>query len=389
MLVGVLTARLLGPSGRGELALVMNAMGLTLPLTSLGLKQAAAYFIGKEGYQDELLMAIHRVVAPLATLATVAGAVGLMMWSGDVKLTAVLIVGLSVYCLARIRFDYACGLYLARTRIYEFNLLTVIRAVLELCAVWVFLVYSRSVVAYVFAAAISYVLAFFLAARRQRSSAAPAIAPMEFAVLRTVVSKGVLYALPMFVMGLNYSADVLMLGRFREASSVGIYSVAVMLVSGLWFLPNIVNLVVFAHGVAVPRERATDYSRVVFQRSLKTVTYGLPLALLGAFLAGPVVGFVFGEEFRPAARAFVWLLPGAYLMLFFKLLNGDLAARGRPDVATRVFGLAFIVNLALNLWWIPLHGYIGAAAASTVSYAIGAAMFLRNYLRITGIRPRT
>jgi O-antigen/teichoic acid export membrane protein len=159
-----------------------------------------------------------------------------------------------------------------------------------------------------------------------------------------------------------------------------------MLVSGLWFLPNIVNLVVFAHGVTVPRHEADAYSQAVFGRSLKTVIFGIPLALFGALAAETVVATVFGDEFREAARAFVWLLPGAYLMLFFKLLNGDLAARGRPDIATRVFSIAFVINLALNLWWIPPHGYIGAAAASTVSYALGAGMFLLSYRRITGVR---
>lgn len=387
--LAILTSRLLGVSGRGSLALILNAIGLVLPLTGLGLKQSAAYFIGKHDVRELRVLAVQACVAPVAGALTLFGAMLLLIIADDIVLGPTLSAWLSVFILSRIAFDYLSGLLLARARIYVLNSLTVLRSALETASAAGMVIAFQDVEAYFVGIAAGSGVAASTALLtvwrlRPGGEAAGSPARQPFLVdVRMLVAKGVMYAAPMFVMGLNYGVDIVMLGALTNIATVGLYSVAVTTVNAIWFLPGIVNVVVFSHGVATRSTEADAYSRTIFRNAMRVMLILLPVVVAFGFFAERFIRLVFGGEFAPAAPALVLLLPGAYLMVLFKLLNGDLAARGFPGVAFRAFSIALIVNIGANLLLIPAYAHVGAAVASTLSYTAGAAVFLHVYLKIT------
>ncbi|NIR61792.1 MAG: hypothetical protein GWO02_21060, partial [Gammaproteobacteria bacterium] len=48
-----------------------------------------------------------------------------------------------------------------------------------------------------------------------------------------------------------------------------------------------------------------------------------------------------------------------------RLLSADLNGRGLPASVARVNVAMALVNIALNLWWIPIWGAAGSAAATS------------------------
>lgn len=389
VVLSVVTSRLLGVSGRGELALVLNAVGLVFPLTCLGVKQATAYFIGKEQVPAAEMLRMQALLAPSAGILTTLGALVVLSVAKDLSADSVLVAFILVNSLGRISFDFLCGIFLAQARIYELNLLTLIRATLELSAVGAMLLLEPSTESYLAGSSIAYLAASVAALVLLRTIVRslplrpPAGAARPLLRVREVLRKGLLFALPMFIMGLNYGVDVAMLGALASSHAVGLYAVAVTFITALWYLPNIVNLVVFSHGVTVAPEQAHRYSRAIFRNGLKVMLLALPVVAILGMLASDIIRVAFGGDFVPAGAAVLALLPGGYLMLLFKLFNGDLAARGRPEVALRSFVLALVVNIAGNWLLIPPFGHVGAAIASSISYSLGATWFLYLYLRVT------
>jgi Na+-driven multidrug efflux pump len=63
------------------------------------------------------------------------------------------------------------------------------------------------------------------------------------------------------------------------------------------------------------------------------------------------------------------------------ILANDLAGRDYPRVLPTTWALALAVNVGLNLWWIPLHGIAGAAAASTIAYGLSFLVVTSYWLR--------
>lgn len=100
-----------------------------------------------------------------------------------------------------------------------------------------------------------------------------------------------------------------------------------------------------------------------------------------ALLANQVVTVLFGEAFLASGAVLVALAPGVVLLTIFKVLNMDLAGKGKPWVAMKAMVPALIVNIAMNVFLIPLYGAWGAAISTTVSYSLAAVLFLLFYAR--------
>jgi O-antigen/teichoic acid export membrane protein len=60
-------------------------------------------------------------------------------------------------------------------------------------------------------------------------------------------------------------------------------------------------------------------------------------------------------------------------------MNQDMAGKGKPWVSMKAMIPALIVNIILNLLFIPEHGANGASLASTISYTIAGILFLHFY----------
>jgi O-antigen/teichoic acid export membrane protein len=99
----------------------------------------------------------------------------------------------------------------------------------------------------------------------------------------------------------------------------------------------------------------------------------LVAALLGVVIAGstllvaPVVPHIVGRDFSGVLVALRWL---CWLPLFrgiHRFTGGALTGSGHQRVRTAAQLAVAVINFFLNLWWIPVHGWIGAAWSSVAS----------------------
>ena len=65
--------------------------------------------------------------------------------------------------------------------------------------------------------------------------------------------------------------------------------------------------------------------------------------------------------------------------------KADLAARDELQTCVNAQVFVLVTMLALDVWWIPLHGANGAALASTVAYVAGTVWTVVAYSRQTDI----
>ncbi len=100
------------------------------------------------------------------------------------------------------------------------------------------------------------------------------------------------------------------------------------------------------------------------------------------FLVPVLVPLIFGNEYIPSIKIIQLILPGIIMVVLFRILSGHLAGLGRPEVTLYVFLPALVINVLLNLWWIPDYGGEGAAMATNVSYIFGTLGYIIVYSRI-------
>jgi O-antigen/teichoic acid export membrane protein len=95
---------------------------------------------------------------------------------------------------------------------------------------------------------------------------------------------------------------------------------------------------------------------------------------------------LYGNQFTESGRIVQLLMPGVVAFTIVKVLYMDIAGKGNPSISLLVLIPALIMNIILNLIWIPQYGAKGAALASTISYSISAVGFLFLYARMVDIK---
>lgn len=382
----VFLARSLGPSGKGLLAAALVYPLLLLPLFELGIRQASVVLLGGRRAQEPAIVGsvalVWLIVSPLAfllalalTRSSLAGQVGWL----PVVLAAMLLP-------IRLLVAYGSGLALGAGRIDVSNLTTLTPPVGLLAfafgiSVVSGLTLSGALAAYVGAGLIAagFGLRFVLQRWRVRVRFEPG-------TLRSLLKLGLVFALSLTLVGLNYRADIAILARLRPDREVGLYAVATQMSESLLQLPAALGVVVFARSAATPKRKVLD-QRLATIVGASFVASIIAASLLGA-TAGHVVRFVFGANFGPSAPLLVLLLPGTVLVGLFKLVAMDFAGRGRPWLSVLILAPTVTMNIGLNLLLIPRLGAAGAAVASSAAYCVTGAVGLGVFLRIARLSVR-
>jgi O-antigen/teichoic acid export membrane protein len=181
--------------------------------------------------------------------------------------------------------------------------------------------------------------------------------------------EGFYFAVSLSSQGAYNDMDKALLSRMVSDTVAGIYGAAYRLIDAA-FIP--VRALLYASYPRFFQEGGKGLASAgLFARRLLLpafiVIFGVAVAL---GVLAPWIPEVLGEDFRVSSEVLLWLLP----ILFFRVLHylpaDALTGSGYQGLRTAVqLGVAGL-NLALNLWLIPLWGWKGAVMASWISDGI-------------------
>lgn len=383
---GVLVARYLLDEGKGIISLYVVALNLTLALGDMGGKQSFAFFMTKRGME---LREAWRYIRVSLSLAIVFEAFLLLsvLLSRDMMGRRTIVAYLMAIMVFRLYSSYSYSFALALRKIQLINLCHVVTQVVTLSFVIVFIVVLDGGEEWFFAGTLAgatatcAILSIWRYRHLESLSVATEVAPFDWQRWRTISVKGFSYAIPLFIMGLNYRLDIFILDYYENEGVVGVYSQGASLAQLLWLFPEVLALVIFSHSLNSSEEK--KFAVQLIQNLWKLMkVLGLVLLPIGA-AAFYLIPVIYGPAFAQSSWVFLIILPGVYLMVLYKSLNGDLAARGFPQIAGYVFFPAVVINVVLNIILIPKYSAVGAAIASSISYTIAALVYLFIYRRMT------
>lgn len=196
--------------------------------------------------------------------------------------------------------------------------------------------------------------------------------------------RGVAFALALFILGLNYRVSILLLQLFVGPGEIGQFSLGVNISEMLWVVPSAIGMVIFSHstGAGDAKALAKTTAKITRMGLIAAAAVAAAVAIWGDAL----VGMVYGQAYAPSVPVIRLMLPGIVCVVFFKILNADLAGRGHPLVAAKVFLGAIVVNVAATCLLAPRWGIVGAGIAVSISYALGSLAFARKYAKMSGLR---
>lgn len=170
--------------------------------------------------------------------------------------------------------------------------------------------------------------------------------------------------------------DQIMLGQIVGDQSVGIYSVAVRL-SEVWYIFP----VVIVSSVYPSLTAKYEANHVEFLEKLQKLYNFLNKLALAAcifvvFFADKMIMIVFGEAYRDSAAVLSWHIWSGIFVFFGIAWSKWIILEKLQTVALKMHLMSLMSNVVLNLLLIPSHGAVGAAIATTISYALGHSIFM-------------
>jgi O-antigen/teichoic acid export membrane protein len=192
------------------------------------------------------------------------------------------------------------------------------------------------------------------------------------------------YAMIMMgVIGVSYfmgqRAEILFLGIFHPGEAVGFYTIA-FLVSGstIGVVLQVFSTVLIPAVSEQVGRGDMDRVRAIYLTSARyLMILGIPLAIGGIILAGPIIKIVYGIEYEPAIPLVqILFIPFAFLTIADPATSVILGVN-RPSFILKVGIVMVILSLGLELWLIPIYGATGAAIGSSVARIIAPILYIR------------
>ena len=377
-LFNVIVINRLGGEEYGQYNLVLGWATLFSVIGDLGVTQYLAREIARDRRKnDELFwdtVALRLVLAVLASLVTVGGAILLTDYSTEVIIGIAIFTGTYFFQSVMTPLN---SVLTGHERVDLVSIFNVIMQVLFMVIAGIFLYLGKDFIWLFVAGVINLPIVLALqwwAVRRHQMG--PPRFKINPSLWWSVIKGGLPFGFIQLSLSFAFRVDVVLLGQFNFSDQeIGWYSAAYVNLT-----LTLLNITTSFNNAILPtltREHAInpDTVRRWYYRSVKMMMFlGLPAAVGGMLIADKIVNLLY-PELAPAAIALTILVWDIPLYMYHSFCGNVTQSIKHEKAAARIYGSLGVVNVILNLILIPRFGMIGAAFSTVLTDLVGAAQF--------------
>ena len=170
--------------------------------------------------------------------------------------------------------------------------------------------------------------------------------------------------------------DQVLIKNMINTYSVGIYDSAVRVTEVFYFVPNIIIASLFPAIINAKNTSKELYQKRLQKISLLLVCLAGLISILLTIFAPFVIKILYGDAFVGSVvilKIYTWSLIGTFLG---SLVANYLIAENYRKISFFVNLIPMIVNILLDIIWIPKFGIIGPAYATLIAYSLSPLILL-------------
>lgn len=370
--------RLLSAEEYGRYALVIAGVGLFNAVFFQWLKLALLRFL--PAHRDDPTPLLSAILTGFSGMILLTGALGLLagsLWP-DPTWRSLLLVALPVLW-AQAWFEL--NLEVARSQLQpgRYGLMSSVKAVSALFLGALAVLWGLGAKGPLLGLLVGFLVASLLWGRSRWKGVAPKI---SISRLKPILAYGVPLTANFALAFVVSSSDRFLIAWFLGEGAAGVYAASYDLAQqSLTLLMTVVNLAAYPLAVRALEVRGELAAKQqLMENGELLLAVALPCAVGLATLAPGIAVVFLDTEFQQEAPHLILLVAMAALLSGIRAYHFDLAFQlGRRTLSqVWVMGGAALLNVLLNLWWIPAFGLLGAAWATVVAYA--AALLMSAYL---------
>ena len=377
ILTGILLARSLGPTGRGELAALLLWPSMLVLVGSLGVGDGITYHGARGTAPVGTLVgsAVALGAAQSVVLVGVGAAIIPFIFGDRGGSTLVTAYVLLAYIPVSLIGNYLVWVLTGLQRFgwfqwLRFSVIFATAVVLVALRLAGSLSITSAAITYLGITTVLLIATAVPVARMRRSPVRP-----SFSLVRQLMAFGIRSQLSNVSSVLNERLDQLLISIFLAPARLGLYVVAVTLTSATSLVGSSVALI--ALPVLAKHEPGADQTAAA-RRFIGLTIFGSVLLTLPLIVfTPPLIEVFFGHDFVSAANVSRVLLVAAVSFSTSRALGSVLKAIGRPLDPGLAELLALGVTVIGLATLLPAFGLMGAALASLVAYGVSTWWMVR------------
>ena len=371
MIGTVITARFLGPQGRGVIAAATSWVALFVTFGHFSLSNVIIYLLGGEDRARLLPVVTGSVMAVTAATALLGWAIAAAMYvatHGRIfqhiapPVLAIAFAGLPLL----LWMENGNSLLIVLGDLKRLNVAqaagTTIGVVLVTLAVGV---WKGGVAAALAATLVSYMVVVGIGLARVIAASWPLRVSRD--VVRSLLTGAVRLHLAAISTFFFTNIAVILLNQFRPVAEAGFFQLAMQLTLAMHVVPMSIAVVAFT---IVTRDGADGAWREHRMLILQTLLYAAVAAAVGYAAAPFVVPLLAGHAFEPAVGIFRIVALSIFGMSLAAVMAPQWIARGYFLRIAIIYLFAALVGVAGNYLLIPRYGMAAAAWVMVASYSI-------------------
>lgn len=377
LVLGIFTARYLGPESRGMLYLVIQVITIGSLILAGGLGPAYQYFMSNGAFgKSEILSHLLLQSCIVAVIVSLLVAIGHPLFS---------LIGIENLAEGLV-YVIACGILFNVIIIFiNSMLMTYEKGILSLTLLNVGSSLANTILfvvcALVFSVDIRVALIVYFVGLLIRLIPGFYIAGYGIAIRvgfnwKTMSKRLFKYGAASFLFNLSvvmvFRADAFIVNNFVGLEELGKYAVAVTLAEMVLILPSSIGTALFARFPTLDSAAQVELLKKTCRSVIAvTGTICIVLSIISPFL----VTILMGEKYYGAIAPLRVILPGLVAISSAYVFANYFAGTGRPILGAGVFGFGLIIKVGLNYLLVPSIGILGSALASSVAYVAIAFLF--------------
>lgn len=366
LIVGVISARYLGPTNYGTLNYAAAYISFFTILCSLGLEGVVVREIVKNREQEGVILGtsiVYRLIASILSMVSVWIIVYIVNTNDRLLLTVVFLQSLVLPFNA---FQTLEQWYQSNMNLKISTFIKCISYTIMILYKIFLLILNKSVKWFAFATSLDALLIailLFLSYKKYKKQSLS----FDFRVGNKLLSVSYHLILSSLMAVVYNQMDRLMIGRILGQREVGYYAAATTITHMWLFIPQAINTSAQPIIMELKNTDEKEYKKRIYQLTSGIFWIGIFFATMITICSDFIIGILYGGEYIKAKTP---LMISVWGMVFSSLSYPRsiwLLCENKQMYTKKIMLWGVITNLVLNLMWISKYGIIGAAIATFIT----------------------
>jgi O-antigen/teichoic acid export membrane protein len=373
MMMLTLTARYLGPEGRGQVAVLSTWASLFATFMGLSLGQAAIFRLTNAATRMRLQVILRALIVFFSALSLCAMLLAYLMYLFAPVPASVRAVPLAAFiAVVTIPFliweQYGSSLLIALDRVNVYNVAQIVGRTFAIAALLLFLfAFNWGVVGAVASVLVGQIVVAICSLPTILRSNERSQISTEQALLgsKEMIKDALKLHFNAIGTFLFASTGVLIIDYHHGASKAAFFQLAVQLIGVLCVIPQAVSMTISAKVTTLGPDGAWPSHRKIMIQTMVLMSVIISIAYMMAPMAIVLVG---GEGFSSAVELFRALLPGVFGVALSQMMAPQWIGRGYFWQAAAVTFLIGIVSVVISIPLVAKYETLGAVFGYLATY---------------------